>query len=416
MVEMLEKTMDSTSELPPDILQVLVSVQQVLVKSGYYYVSVDEERWPLASVLMAHDDRPLLIDIWQREPAAGAVERWQAFTLQEKNAGLLLIGNDDIHDRSVDDFFQTTRGAIGYIDERTRQFRLSPLPVWVQNPPGILRELHLARALTPQSAACAAEVDCREAIQRDTQTAELNRDYSAETAKLRRAKRAPFTHLLIVACILGYLGTVLTAQHFSTAQYPFLMALQLWGALDGTLIRQGEWWRLLTAAFLHGENMHLLTNMLVLYFLAVPLEYQQGAGRLAACFFYSVITGFVLSLFCMPQMIAVGASGGIFGLVGVYAAMPVRFRAEMPSAWRTLIFKCLLAILCYSALIAWLVHGIDWLAHLGGFVGGFAMAMILLRSPIQDPPQPHWNGKALLALLLATALFAVLAIMRISPA
>lgn len=410
---MLATPMESTIELSQDIVEVLVSLQQVLVQSGYRYLSVDAARWPGTSVLMSHNESPLLIDIWPREPAAGVLAHWQDYTLREKNAGLLLIGSDDIHDRAVDDFFQTTRGALGYIDARTRQFRLSTLPTWVQQPPDILRELYLARALTPQSAADATEVDCRNAISRDTQEAELNRDYSAETAKLHGAKRAPFTHLLIFACVLIYLGTILTSEYFSTPQAPAPLALSMWGALDGSLIRQGEWWRMLTAAFLHGDNMHLFSNMLVFYWLAAPLEYQQGSARLAACFFYSVITGYMLSLLCMPHMKAVGASGGIFGLVGVYAAMPVRFRAEMPPAWRVLILKCLVAILCYSALIA-LEPGIDWVAHLGGLLGGFVIALLLLRSPLQDSPRSRWNGLALAALLAVTVLLAVLLVRRIS--
>jgi len=405
---------EGTIEQLSENLQLLVSIQQILVKSGYSYIAVDEGRWPDTSVLMADVESPLLIDIWPIEPSAEALARWQKFTLWEKNAGLLLIGRVNIHDNAIEHFFQTTRGAIGYIDACTRQYRLSPLPVWLQHPPRILQELHLARALTAQRAASAAEVDCRASMRRDTQVAGRNRDYAMETEKLHSAKSAPFTHLLILACILVYLGTTLTAEHFNIEKAPFNHALRLWGALDGILICHGEWWRILTAGFLHGEGLHLLTNMLVLYWLAAPLECLQGAGRLAIYFFYSLITGFLLSLLCAPMMRAVGASGGIFGLVGVYAAMPVRFRAEMPPSWRTLILKCLLAIFCYSVLIALLVPGIDWIAHLGGLIGGFVIALILLRSPIRDSPRPRWSAVALAILLGATALLAVLTAMRIS--
>ncbi len=388
---MQDQNTASALEVSPDILQVLVSMQQVLLKSGYSYLTADEEHWPSTAVRMTFAESPLLIDVWQREPAAGTLEQWQAFALQEKNAGLLLIGNDDIHDRAVDDFFVTTRGALGYIDARTRQFRLSTLPVWVQHPPGILRELRLAEALTPHCVAQAAAVDCRAAIVRDTQTTERNRDYSTATEQLYGATRTPLTHLLILICVLVYLGTMLTAQRLSIlTPTPFFFAQRMWGALDGALIRHGECWRLLTAGFVHKDLTHLVSNMLVLYFLATPLEYQQGAKRVAAFFLYSVITGFVLSLLFMPKMGAIGASGGIFGLVGVYAALPVRFHAEMPPSWRTRILQCLILILAYSVLLASLVPDIDWLSHLGGLLGGFALAMILLRSPIPHSARPRW--------------------------
>ena len=73
--------------------------------------------------------------------------------------------------------------------------------------------------------------------------------------------------------------------------------------------------------------------MLAMYFLAVPLEREQGAWRMVSIFLFSVILGNLFSLLWMPHVPSVGASGGIFGFVGALAAMPLRFRDDMSAAY-----------------------------------------------------------------------------------
>ena len=88
-------------------------------------------------------------------------------------------------------------------------------------------------------------------------------------------------------------------------------ALYIPGGLD-----QGEWYRLITSAFLHGSLVHLGLNMVVLWFVGAPVETAIGRGRFLALYLVSGIAGSAGALLLDPNAITVGASGAIFGVLG----------------------------------------------------------------------------------------------------
>ena len=92
----------------------------------------------------------------------------------------------------------------------------------------------------------------------------------------------------------------------------------------------GEWWRLITAAFLHGSLIHLGMNMLVLWIVGAPVEQAIGRGRFLALYVVSGLAGSAGALLFSPNAITVGASGAIFGILG--AALVLERRAATFSA------------------------------------------------------------------------------------
>ena len=88
-------------------------------------------------------------------------------------------------------------------------------------------------------------------------------------------------------------------------------ALFVPGGLD-----QGEWWRLITAAFLHASLIHLGMNMLVLWFIGAPVEQAIGRGRFLAIYIVSGLAGSAGAIIFSPNAVTVGASGAIFGILG----------------------------------------------------------------------------------------------------
>lgn len=142
------------------------------------------------------------------------------------------------------------------------------------------------------------------------------------------------------------------------------------GGLPGILT--GQWWRLVTAGFLHGGVMHIFMNSWALFDLGAQVEEIYGTSRLLAFYFVTTVCGFALSAWWSPAL-SIGASAGIFGLIGAMIALGVRHPTPMGSAIK-------------SMYVRWAVYGIlfgmlpgfrmDNAAHVGGLASGFGLAWI----------------------------------------
>ncbi len=138
----------------------------------------------------------------------------------------------------------------------------------------------------------------------------------------------------------------------------------------------GEWWRLLTAAFLHSGLLHIGFNMYVLYLLGPMLERALGSARFLVLYLVAAMGGSVASYaFSAPNTLSVGASGAIFGLMAAILVVGRRFRRDVSQV------AILLAI---NLVIGFLIPNIDWRAHLGGAIAGAAVAAVMAYSPKQS--------------------------------
>jgi membrane associated rhomboid family serine protease len=131
-------------------------------------------------------------------------------------------------------------------------------------------------------------------------------------------------------------------------------------------VADGEYYRLLTAAFLHAGVFHILMNMFALAQLGPVLEAALGRVRFLALYVLSALGGSVLSyLLSDPLDLGVGASGAIFGLFGAYYVVVRRLGGETRS---------IVTLLVINLVITFTVPIIDWRAHLGGLVTGAVLA------------------------------------------
>lgn len=164
------------------------------------------------------------------------------------------------------------------------------------------------------------------------------------------------------------------------------------GALYRPAIQEGQWWRLLTATFLHANLLHLLLNGLMLVAIGWRLERYLGAGRMLLVYLMSGLGGAVITFgFTLHSRdFAVGSSGAIFGLGGALIGFSLRNRAVL---WRQAVILSLV-LAANLALIA-TVPGIDQLAHLTGLAGG------LLFGFFSTPSGPHFFTRPLLILSLS---------------
>jgi rhomboid protease GluP len=140
-------------------------------------------------------------------------------------------------------------------------------------------------------------------------------------------------------------------------------------ALYGIAVNDGQYYRLLTVALVHGGWVHLICNMLALFSIGIPIENFYGKNKYVFILLTSLIAGSLASYLFNPlNTYAVGASGMIFGLFGALAVTGKRMGANLKEA------STLIAV---NLAIPFLIPGIDWKAHLGGLIGGSLAALAI---------------------------------------
>lgn len=136
-------------------------------------------------------------------------------------------------------------------------------------------------------------------------------------------------------------------------------------------LAQGEWWRLLTTAFLHYGPIHLGMNMLALWWIGRPLEAALGPLRYLLLYLVSGLAGSAGALIANPSAVTVGASGAIFGILGAAIVLERQQTYVLGGAAVTL--------LVVNLAFTFAVPGISIGGHLGGLAGGALSILALSR-------------------------------------
>jgi rhomboid protease GluP len=150
--------------------------------------------------------------------------------------------------------------------------------------------------------------------------------------------------------------------------------LLLFGGKYGPLITEhGQWWRLLTAGFLHGGLLHIAMNTWVLFDLVAEVEQFYGSARLIIMYLFSTFTGFLLSTLWDPGTVSIGASAACFGLIGAMMAIGIGRSHPMAQAIRSYYRRWAIYGIIFSFMP---FMRIDVAAHLGGLAGGFIVGYL----------------------------------------
>jgi membrane associated rhomboid family serine protease len=198
---------------------------------------------------------------------------------------------------------------------------------------------------------------------------------SAKVRTMRSVSDEPsLTYLLIGINVLVALGSLLGGASATGGGGVGSSTLLADGALSRTAIEQGEYWRLVTAGFLHAGFFHLLFNMLALYILGSMLEPAIGRLRFGLIYFVSLLAGSLGALIAQPVGLTVGASGAIFGLMAA-AAVVARSRGL------GLMESGLGIWIGLNLLITFTIPNISIGGHIGGLVGGALAALVLVELP-----------------------------------
>lgn len=211
----------------------------------------------------------------------------------------------------------------------------------------------------------------------------------------------------VSVAIIGLLAVIYTWTRFTGAlDDPF--GLVAYGANVPVLVEAGEWYRLFSANFLHINLLHLYLNGLGILILGMLLERLIGAWRFLALYLVAAVAGAAASAYASGAALSVGASTAVFGLLGALGLVNWRFRDRLPGGFRQPL-RWWVLILGINALLPVLVPMIDWAAHAGGFVAGFAFAAVVCRDARSIEP-PHDVGagfKVVTAALVLVSAFAL---------
>ena len=244
--------------------------------------------------------------------------------------------------------------------------------------------------------------------------------HDAHTMRFLRAvlsRPATFTFVFLIANIFVFLLMTLSGGSENFA------VLRAFGAKYNSLINQGEWWRFVTPVFIHIGPIHLLVNMYGLFILGPYVEKLYGSARFVCLWVLTGVAGVAASYLAASYQMhegilgyflfrggdgpSAGASGALFGLIGVLFVFGIKFRHELPDGFKRAFGTGMLPTILLNIFIGFAVPMIDNAAHLGGLVAGAVLALFVgYKRPHQEPRVAvAWHALQIAALALVVVSF-----------
>jgi membrane associated rhomboid family serine protease len=202
------------------------------------------------------------------------------------------------------------------------------------------------------------------------------------------------TRLLIAINVIAYV--IQQTSNTFTARYELIPIGPAHTIVAG--VAHGQYYRLITAAFLHANLLHIFFNMYALLIVGPSLEVALGRLRYLTLYVLSALGGSALAYLLMPpQSAAVGASGAIFGLFGALFVVSRRVGASSGG---------ILALIGINLVLTFTISSISWQAHVGGLVTGTALAAAYAYAPRARQQVVYAVASGAVALLVVIVVFA----------
>lgn len=185
--------------------------------------------------------------------------------------------------------------------------------------------------------------------------------------------RVPKDKPYITKILIVFISLMFFVEILFTAQYGD-KAIILLGAKWNPGITNGEYWRFITCTFLHGNLIHLLLNLAVLYIFGKEVESLYGSFRFVLIYLFSSWGGSLASYMFSPH-IAIGASGAAFGIIGSLVVFYFKQRGNVTGAEYQ--FKSMYTLIIINLLLGFILPKIDYFGHIGGLILGIISAYFL---------------------------------------
>jgi membrane associated rhomboid family serine protease len=191
------------------------------------------------------------------------------------------------------------------------------------------------------------------------------------------------TRLLIVLNAIGFLWEIAVAGPGMLAGSGNLERVLADASLyPQAVLVDGQWWRIVTSAFLHGSLLHIGVNMLSLWYLGRFIEFGLGPWRMLLVYVASLVAAGLGVVYFSPALVpTVGASGAIFGLFGALFAIGLKLGKPGMELVRANI-----GILVLNLIITFAVPAISWQAHISGLIAGFVLTFLIYTAPRRVAP------------------------------
>lgn len=202
----------------------------------------------------------------------------------------------------------------------------------------------------------------------------MNNTYSKKTENKKIdsfIKENNITFILISINIIMYLITALLSRNLINSNINVLIFL---GAKVNSLIDKGQYYRLITCAFLHGGLIHLGLNMYALYALGPLVEKIYGKFKYLSIYLFSAICSSLLSYLMSPS-ISIGASGAIFGLLGACLLISLKYKDRVGKAF----VNNIISVIFVNLIIGFSVSNVDNFGHIGGLIGGILISGLVWK-------------------------------------
>lgn len=198
-------------------------------------------------------------------------------------------------------------------------------------------------------------------------TDDINKSNVKKNAKLDKlfSKKIPYiTYIIMGICFIMFLITGMGNDTGVLIKY---------GANLDVLVKNGEYYRLLTSMFLHSGLLHLFFNMYALYIIGPQVESFFGKTKYLIIYLLSGISGSLLSVAFNVNTVSVGASGAIFGLFGALLYFGYNYRGYLGNVIKSQI----LPVVIINLIFGFISTGVDVAGHIGGLIGGIIVSSVL---------------------------------------
>ena len=221
---------------------------------------------------------------------------------------------------------------------------------------------------------------------------------SKKVEKIFSKKEPVVTYAFLAVCIFLYVFLGFECGSFIEIDTKTLVEF---GGNIGLYTKVGEYFRLFCSIFLHANVMHLICNMYSLYVIGPQVESFFGKFKYLFIFIFSGICGSLLSLsFNQANIVSVGASGALFGVLGAICYFGYHYRVYFGNILKSQIIP----VIGLNLIIGFMVSGIDNFAHIGGLIGGVFAAM-MVGVPDKSSNSDKANGCILLLIYLAFIIY-----------
>ncbi len=198
-------------------------------------------------------------------------------------------------------------------------------------------------------------------------TDDINKSNVKKNTKLDKlfSKKIPYiTYIIMGICFIMFLITGMGNDTGVLIKY---------GANLDVLVKNGEYYRLLTSMFLHSGLLHLFFNMYALYIIGPQVESFFGKTKYLIIYLLSGISGSLLSVAFNVNTVSVGASGAIFGLFGALLYFGYNYRGYLGNVIKSQI----LPVVIINLIFGFISTGVDVAGHIGGLIGGIIVSSVL---------------------------------------